>query len=115
VDEVWDRYLRPTRWPEWSPQIRRVDYTFDQLRSDSAGVVHGPIGVRVGFTVLRVDQAERRWAWRAGLGPIRLTLEHRVFGTVDGATTELVIIGPALVVLGYLPLAQLALQRLVRP
>jgi hypothetical protein len=26
ADDVWDRYLRPDRWPEWSPQIRSVDY-----------------------------------------------------------------------------------------
>lgn len=109
-EEIWDRYVRPQRWPEWSPQIVRVSYPFDTIRPDSQGVVHGPVGLRVNFTVDEVDAAARRWTWRVSLGPIRLQLEH----LVSAGGTELIVDGPAPIVLGYLPLAQLALLRLVR-
>lgn len=107
--EAWDRYVRPARWPEWSPQIRRVDYDFRTLRTGTDGVVHGPLGLRLPFTVISVAPADRTWRWIVRLGPIRLRLAHRV---TDGGT-ELFLDGPAVLVLAYLPLAQLALNRLV--
>lgn len=109
-DEIWDRYVHPGRWAEWSPQIRRISYDFDAIRPDTSGTVFGPIGMPVRFTILSVDVKARAWRWQVALGPIRLVLDH----AVAEDETELVIDGPAPIVLGYLPLAQLALQRLVR-
>lgn len=110
AEVVWERYFVPARWPEWSPQIRHVDYPFATLRPDTAGVVHGPLGLAVPFTVTAVDPVGRHWRWRVQVGPVRLQLAH----LVTAAGTELVIDGPAPIVLGYRPLAQLALSRLVR-
>ena len=54
-DEVWDRYVRPERWAEWSPQIRSVAYGAETLSPHTTGVVRGPAGLRVSFEVLAVD------------------------------------------------------------
>ena len=125
-DEVWDRYLHPSRWSEWSPQIVRVDTDGDVLTPGLAGVVRGPCGLAVPFRILDVDPAAavRTWSWRVSIGPVSLWLEHAVL-PLDGAAgaddpdtrrtaTTLEVRGPAPVVLGYAPLAKLALVRLVR-
>lgn len=125
-DEVWDRYLHPSRWSEWSPQILGVDTDGDVLVPGLAGTVRGPLGLAVPFRVRDVDPAAavRSWSWRVSVGPVSLWLEHTVIpldpptgpvgpGTRRTATT-LDVQGPAPVVLGYAPLAQLALVRLVR-
>ena len=124
-DEVWDRYRRPSRWSEWSPQIVRVDTDGDVLVPGLAGTVRGPLGLAVPFRVRDVepDTPVRRWSWRVSVGPVSLWLEHEVI-PLDGAhgsgpdvrrtATTLLVDGPAPVVLGYAPLAQLALVRLVR-
>ncbi len=125
-DEVWDRYRRPSRWSEWSPQIVRVDTDGDALVPGLAGTVRGPLGLAVPFRVRDVepDGPVRRWSWRVTVGPVSLWLEHAVI-PLDGAAraggpevrrtaTTLLVDGPAPVVLGYAPLAQLALVRLVR-
>jgi len=113
---VWDRYVGPARWPEWSPQIRSVDCPDEVIRSGSRGTVHGPCGVGVDFEVLDIDGEKLRWSWRVLVAGIRLTMDHGVdagdFGT--GTRTTLDISGPAPIVLGYAPLARLALGRLVR-
>ncbi|MEU4624718.1 SRPBCC family protein [Actinoplanes sp. NPDC023801] len=115
VDEVWDRYLRPGRWPEWSPQIRSVTYPAGTLRPGTGGVVHGPGGLRLGFRVLDVDPAGpvRAWSWAVTAAGVRLELRHTVEATPSGTRTGLVVRGPAPVVLLYLPVARLALRRLV--
>lgn len=125
-DEVWDRYLHPSRWPEWSPQIRRVDVAVDRLTPGLTGTVRGPLGLGVPFSVETVDAdaAVRSWSWRVTVGPIALWLEHTVIpldagaGSTDPDTrrtaTTLLVEGPAPVVAAYAPLAQLALVRLVR-
>ncbi|HEX2903660.1 MAG TPA: SRPBCC family protein [Jatrophihabitans sp.] len=110
VQLMWDRYVRPVHWPEWSPQIRRVDYAAQSLRPGTRGVVHGPAGVRVPFAITAVDPMGRSWRWTVQLGPVRVRLAHLV---TDGGT-ELVVEGPAPIVLAYLPVAHLALTRLVR-
>lgn len=115
VDEVWDRYVRPSRWPQWSPQIRSVQTSDERLRAGLTGRVHGPFGVRVGFTVDAVDEAARTWSWRVHVGPIVLRLHHAVRASEGDTRTDLDVDGPLPVVLGYAPLAQWALQRLVRP
>jgi hypothetical protein len=124
-DEVWSRYLHPSRWPEWSPQIRRVDVDGDRLVPGSVGTVRGPLDVGVPFRVLEVDPDSviRSWSWRVTVGPISLRLEHAVIpldraGSTDPdvyrTATTLGIHGPAPVVVAYAPLAQLALAKLVR-
>lgn len=115
-DEVWDRYARPDRWPEWSPQIRRVDCDDDELRVGTTGRVHGPPGVAVDFTVTALDAAARTWAWRVRvlLVGTRMDLAHGVEPTADGARTWLRLQGPTVLVLAYAPVARWALGRLVR-
>lgn len=108
--DVWDRYDRPARWPEWSPQIRSVDHPGEHLYAGARGTVRGPLGLPVPYRVDDVD-GPRRWSWTV-LGFLRLT--HTVEPAGTGTRTGLVVTGPAPVVLGYLPLARLALGRLVR-
>ena len=112
-DEVWDRYVRPRRWPEWSPQIRGVDYAYERLAAGTSGVVHGPAGLPVSFRVVEVDEPDRSWLWTATAAGVRLTLRHTVRPAGEGTRTGLTVEGPAAVVLLYLPVARLALQRLV--
>lgn len=117
ADDVWDRYVRPARWPEWSPQIRSVDYDPERLLPGTAGVVHGPLGLRVPFRVTEVDEPGMRWSWTAcvaGVAGVALALDHSVEALPTGARTRLSVRGPAPVVAGYLPAAWLALHRLVR-
>lgn len=113
---VWQRYLHPRLWPTWSPQISSVLCDDDPIRAGSTGVVHAVLGVRVPFEVTEVDDAAMRWSWVARL-PLGITLRltHTVDAVAFGTTTGLVVTGPAPVVLGYLPVAGLALRKLVRP
>jgi hypothetical protein len=132
---VWDRYVRPQRWSEWSPQIRSVDYRGEIIAAGGTGVVHGPCGVPVRFEIDEVDHEVRRWCWRIKVAGIAMSLGHSVAPAEsesesgadrsatsattqaadgDGTTTTLVIEGPAPIVLGYAPIARIALERLVR-
>lgn len=125
-DEVWDRYLHPSRWSEWSPQISRVDTDGDVLTPGLGGTVRGPLGLAVPFRVedVEADGAVRSWTWRVSLGPVRLWLAHAVIpldaaaGSTDPdirrTATTLEVRGAAPVVLAYAPAAQVALVRLVR-
>ena len=114
-DVVWDRYIRPENWSGWSPQIRSVDSPDSPVRAGSRGRVHGPLGVVVDFEVLEVDLEKRCWEWRVTLpGDVRLTLGHAVEPRGSGTRTTLDISGPAPIVLGYAPVAYVALTRLVR-
>ncbi len=118
-DEVWDRYVRPERWSQWSPQIVGVDYGPRRLVPGTKGVVRGPLRVPVPFEVLAVDESDpsrRVWRWRAGALSLLVELEHVVEPAPaprNGTVTRLVLAGPAPVVVPYLPLAWLALYRLV--
>lgn len=111
---AWSRYEHLTLWPTWSPQISEVIAATPTLTTGLTGLVVGPLGVRVPFEVLEVDVEARQWRWQVRYGPLRATLAHTVRPAPRGCTTGLVIDGPALVVLGYRPFAQLALHRLVR-
>ena len=117
-DAVWDRYIHPARWSDWSPQIRSVDYPEKSLTTAGSGKVHGPCGVAITFEVLAIDSETRCWSWRVMIRGISLTLDHDVrakeFKGVTGTLTTLDINGPAPLVLGYAPIARLALSRLVR-
>ena len=112
---VWERYARPSELPSWAPQIRRVESAQDRLAPGLTGRVHGLFGVTADFEVLAVDDALRTWSWRVRSGPVTLTLHHAVLEVAEGTQTTLEIEGPALVVLPYAPVAQVALRRLVRP
>ncbi len=119
-DEVWDRYVRPARWSEWSPQISGVDYPLERLAPGATGRVRAPLGVPVPFRVLDVTDdgpGHRSWRWRAGAFGVHVELEHVVEPAPSGpggTLTRLVLVGPAPVVVPYLPVARLALRRLVR-
>ncbi|WP_420120571.1 SRPBCC family protein [Nakamurella sp.] len=114
-DLVWIRYVRPDRWPGWSPQIQGVDYAGDELAPGTAGVVRGPCALAVPFEILAVDAQRRSWTWRVQPPVVgALTLVHGVEPAGSGTRTTLDVSGPAPVVLAYLPVARLALGRLVR-
>jgi hypothetical protein len=113
-DTVWDRYVHPARWHEWSPQIRSVDYPDPTIADGGRGTVHGPCGVGVAFEILAVDHETRCWTWRVTVAGVTLVLGHDVFAQPSGSRTTLEIAGPAPVVIGYAPIARVALGRLVR-
>jgi hypothetical protein len=115
-DAAWERYAVPAVWPDWSPQIGRVECSHARLVEGAHGRVFGPLGiVGVPFAVDSWDDDRRRWSWQVRLGPVRLLLEHGVDARGAGSATFVRVHGPAPLVLGYLPLAKLALRRLVRP
>ena len=114
-DEVWERYAVPARWSQWAPQITGVELPVARLAAGLRGRVRAPLGVALPFVVDTVDEAARRWSWTVSLGPVRLCLLHWVTeGPDGGSTTGLRVSGPAPLVVGYAPLAQLAIGRLVR-
>lgn len=110
---VWERYAVPACWPRWAPQITGVTASATRIAPGVSGRVHGPLGLRVRFTVTDVDEQRRTWAWDVRLGPVRLHLRHGVEPDPRGCATWLVVRGPAPVVAGYLPVARFALRRLV--
>jgi hypothetical protein len=112
--EVWRRYAEPSRWPGWAPQIRGVETAAARIAPGVTGTVRGPLGLPVRFTITDVDEAARRWAWDARVGPIRMHLRHGVDADGPGSSTWLTARGPAPVLMAYLPLARFALHRLVR-
>ena len=112
---VWERYANLSEWKSWAPQIRWVECAQDRLVPGLTGRVHGLFGVTADFEVLTVDESRRTWSWRARSGPVTLTLHHAVLEATEGTQTTLEMDGPALAVLPYAPVAQVALRRLVRP
>jgi hypothetical protein len=115
ADDVWDRYMRPRRWPEWSPQIRSVDYPAETLDPQTTGVVHGPAALRASFRILDVTATGpiRSWAWSVSAAGVELDLVHVVEATPAGTRTVLTMHGFAPAVLLYLPAARFALYTLV--
>lgn len=122
VEDVWQRYVLPALWPTWAPQIRAVRLapaspgTPDEpLVPGVRGSVLGPPPLRVPFRVVAVDPAARRWAWRVGLGPLAVRMEHGVDpgpgGTGSTAWVRIHLPGP--LAAPYAPLARHALRRLV--
>jgi hypothetical protein len=112
---AWERYAQVAYWSRWSPQIRSVTCSSPRIRTGSTGRVHAILGVGVDFVVDSVDETARTWVWRVRKGPLALHLTHRVVREGEGSRTTLEMAGPLPVLLGYAPLARLALGRLVRP
>jgi hypothetical protein len=111
---AWQRYVVLAEWPTWAGHIASVEADGDRLRPGLRGRVSGPFGVGVTFVVTAVDEAGRTWSWDVRWGPIELHLDHDVTARAGGGTrTGLELDGPAPVLLGYAPVARLALQRLV--
>lgn len=110
-DTAWERYADLRQWSDWSPQITGVEAASMVLQPGLTGRVVGPLGIRVPFEVLSVG--DRRWTWEVRPPGLRLRLEHGVEADGEGSATWLRMRGPAPVVLGYAPLALLALRRLV--
>lgn len=114
ADEVWDRYADVRRWSQWAPQIRRVDADGTTLRTGLSGTVRPVVGPGVRFVVEDVDETARTWAWRVKVGPVGLVRMHLVHGVEADGSTWLRVTGLLPVVAGYLPLARIALGRLVK-
>jgi hypothetical protein len=115
AEQAWERYAQVAYWSRWSPQIRSVTCSSPRIRTGSTGRVHAAMGVGVDFVVDSMDETARVWVWTVRKGPLRLHLTHRVVREGDGCRTILEMSGPLPVLLGYAPLARLALGRLVRP
>ncbi len=111
---AWARYENLDLWSTWSPQIQEVIAATPRLSPGLNGLIVGPLGVRVPFEVLAVDAEAMEWSWHVRLGPVHATLDHVVLHAPGGCTTEVVIDAPAFAVVGYRPLAALALRRLVQ-
>ena len=112
VEEVWDRYATLARWPEWSPQISRVEASADQLALGVRGTVHVARVLPLAFTVTSCRPEDRTWSWQVRLGLVTLDLDHAVYPAGSGSRTTLSLAGPALLVTAYAPVAQVALRRL---
>jgi hypothetical protein len=117
VELAWERYADPELWSTWAPQIQRVDTDLARLTVGGTGTVRAGLLARptlgIPFRVLAFDEAAREWAWEARLGPLRLRLEHGVTAHLTGSSTWLRVHGPLPVILGYAPVARIALGRLV--
>lgn len=113
AEQAWERYTDPGTWPTWAPQISRVDID-DGFARGARGTVHGPLLLRVPFRIRDVDPAARRWSWSVGLGVLSIRMDHGVDATPTGCRAWARIQAPRLVVLPYVPIARVALRRLVR-
>ena len=80
--------------------------------------MHGPCGIAANFEILEFSGEKRCWSWRVRVVGITIDMVHSVDPVRDAgknaSSTTLEIAGPAPIVLGYLPIARIALGRLVR-
>jgi hypothetical protein len=108
ADVVWQRYLDPQLWHRWAPAIAAagLDAGAARLHPGATGWVRSYLGPALRFTV--TELSDDRWSWRVGVGRVRVTMTHGV--DADGATW--LELSPLLI--GYAPIARLALRRLVR-
>jgi len=116
---AWQRYAEPRLWSTWAPHIRGVDYDADRLHAGTSGVVIGPMGARVPFTIDAVDEPRRTWSWTvrprlAGRAVVSIDLAHGVEARGLGPATWLKLRGPWPVIVAYAPVARWALRFLVR-
>jgi hypothetical protein len=117
--EVWDRYARPARWPEWAPYLLGVDASGDRLVPGLTGRVRGPLCATVSFVVTDVREPgpagePGRWSWWVRAGPVTLAFDHGVEPRGAGTRTWLTAEGPWPLLVPYLPLARISLEMLVR-
>ncbi|MDO5662089.1 MAG: hypothetical protein Q4G40_05295, partial [Brachybacterium sp.] len=70
-DLVRRRYRQTARWPEWAPQIRAVEPADALIYPGMTGVVHGPLGLRVFFTILTVEGDGETWSWQVSALGVR--------------------------------------------
>ena len=89
VEEVWDRYTTLARWPEWSPQISRVEASADRLALGVRGTVYVGGVLPLPFTVTSCRPEDRTWSWQVRLGPVTLDLDHAVYAAGSGTRTTL--------------------------
>ncbi len=119
VDEVWKHYTQPVWWSQWAPHLRQVDYPEPVIAPGTTGRVIGVGGITAVFRIETVDEAARTWSWSVRSGPLRVFFEHGVDVAPPGSgqASEAWLVTHALwpVVLGYAPIAQFSLGRLVRP
>ncbi|WP_432543584.1 SRPBCC family protein [Kineococcus sp. SYSU DK002] len=103
--DVWADYAVIGRWPSWAPHMTGVEADRERLAAGVTGHVRcGP--VRLPFTVTAVDEDAMTWTWRvAGIG-----MRHGVRAVPGGSVTT--FHAPPLL-LPYLPVARVALRRLV--
>lgn len=90
-----------------------MDYPDPTIAAGGCGTVHGLCGVGVAFEIVAIDHDKRCWSWRATVAGITLILGHDVLTHGSGGRATLDISGPAPVVIGYAPIARVALGRLV--
>lgn len=119
VQQVWERYTRPTHWPVWAPHLRGIDYPEPVVTPGTTGRVRGVGGVVAHFRIDAVDEVARTWRWSVRSGPLRVSFDHGVEAASPGsgqvATAWLVTNALWPVVLGYAPIARYSLGRLVTP
>jgi Polyketide cyclase / dehydrase and lipid transport len=114
VAAVWERYAVPGSWPDWLPQITGVDLSTPRLTAGARGKLHAPMGVSIPFTVERVDEKARTFAWTIRVGLLKLRLENWVHDAPDGgAVAGMRVNGPGPLVAAYAGQASAALERLV--
>ena len=111
---VWERYAVPGSWPEWLPQIERVDLSTPRLAAGATGKLHAPMGVSIPFTVDSVDDDGRTFAWTIRVGLLKLRMENWVHdGPGGGAVAGMRVNGPGPLVSAYAGQAKSSLERLV--
>jgi hypothetical protein len=119
ASQVWERYTHPSQWPTWAPQIRRVDVPdqdpHEPIAPGTRGTVRGPVFTFAPFRVRYVDDRSRTWSWWVGFGVAGVGMDHGVDETETGSRAWVRIHAHRYVVAPYVPVAKLALRRLVRP
>lgn len=116
---AWRRYAEPRLWSTWAPHIHGVDYALERLHSGTSGVVIGPLGLRVPFTIDAVDEEARQWSWTVQLrvrasAVVTVDLAHGVEAEGSGTTTWLRLRGAWPIIVAYAPVSRWALRFLVR-
>jgi hypothetical protein len=106
---MWASCRDIDRWPAWMALVRGVE-AVGPLRPGLDGELVMPAGLRIGFTVLDVNDDAPFWTMELRPGPIRLFVDHHVddgFGLTE-------ITGPFPLPAAAVPFARRSLSRLLR-
>ena len=103
----------PPSWPRTRFHAARRVHDEERRVGGPHHEVHVVGGLRLPFTITAHDEQAWTWSWVVRLGPVAMTLNHEVHAEPQGSGTVLVMEGPDPVLLGYAPLAWVALRRLV--